>query len=206
MFVSDGCVQPVNPRGAAAIEGRSCDLAVAPLHRHNGMSAEVLQCNVRFGWKADVDIDEQRLNFARAMIAVEVPTPVCVSHAPQGQWRTGHFEVAPVSAVLPVELARAIDAGALKPITSQLAQTLTGDSKLPVAKYHYLTRAAFYGNEGTIDRLPRGVAVSLDVQANGVGYLQSYRLTAQTKLSSAPVVLISDARLSGVITVCGAAL
>jgi hypothetical protein len=118
----------------------------------------------------------------------------------------GNFTAVPVSSSIAPKLANELERRALKKITVNLARSLTRGSTIPAGKHYYVSRAVFYGDEGEIDHLPRGVVVSVNVQRDGVAYLQSYRLTAQTGLSTAPVILISDSRLSGVITMCGAAI
>lgn len=140
------------------------------------------------------------------LIGAAASAAICVNHAPQGQWKMGHFNTAPISSALTPRLAQQMERRGLKEITAHLAKSLAGDATLPFARHYYVTRAVFYGNEGDLDRLPQGVRVSVDVQSSGVAYLQSYRLTSQTRLSTAPIILISDSPLTGVVAMCGAAI
>src|SRR5437763_13653041 len=77
-------------------------------------------------------------------------------------WESGDFGVLPISTAISDRLKDALTRRSLLKITSAQARSLAGNANLSRAKHYYLSWASYYGNEGEIDHLPRGVSVRVN--------------------------------------------
>lgn len=139
--------------------------------------------------------------FALANISCCVaPTQIQPHH-----WLRGIYKVEPVGGPIPSRLGSISNDNKLRRITLKRAKSLTHDPSLVPNAYYYIAKVSFIGNEGYTNKIPEGVALTIDVDTNSIAYISSFRLTRQTATSQAPVLIISSVKLRGFRSVCGAA-
>jgi hypothetical protein len=120
------------------------------------------------------------------------------------RWIPGDYKVVPVSAQNQKQAMQRLTRGAVEEVSEAVARRMTGHAALPPAAHYYRARVGYVGSAvaGTI---PVGVDLSADVDAEGVAYVTSFRLSRSREKSEAAAILTSATPLRSVVSICGAA-
>jgi hypothetical protein len=95
----------------------------------------------------------------------------------------------------------------LVPIEISVARAATGDQNLATGKHYYLARVGYLGS-WTSDmkgRNPLDITLTLQVDADGVGYVTSRLLSRDNGVGEFAAVLISPTPLKRIVSSCDAA-
>ena len=116
----------------------------------------------------------------------------------------GKFKVVPAREAAQSTLLKRVAGQPLVMLSRSDAVRATGDKALD-ARHYYLARAGFVADPRATGAVPRGLALSLEVDRNGVAYVTSFILSRQEGTAAIAVVLATERPINRVIAVCGAA-
>jgi hypothetical protein len=141
-----------------------------------------------------------------ALLAITAQSPACVPPRSEPKYDAvpGHYKVIPARDAVQRRLLKLVDGNGLVRLTRSQAIAATGDKTLH-ARHYYLARAGYVAEPRLTATVPRGLALSINVDRNGVGYVTSYILSRQVGTAAIAVVVTSEKSIRRVVAVCGAA-